>query len=86
MKLSKTLVCVAFTLSAAPALAQDKPAAAPVQDRNDPDRVVCRTDAETGSILHRKKICMTVAQWRDAQQRIGLDLDKRQALQSRPGG
>jgi hypothetical protein len=69
--------------AAAPATAQTAqtsaiaPAAQPKPQINPLDRVVCRTEEGLGSRLNRKKICMSMREWknqaddsRDAVERI----------------
>lgn len=54
--------------AAAPAAAQNAPtaAAAPAATRADPlDKIVCRTEEGLGSRLNRKKVCMSLRDWRD---------------------
>jgi hypothetical protein len=38
---------------------------------SDPERIKCRTQSDTGSLVRRSKICRTVAEWRrqDEEQR-----------------
>lgn len=56
------------------------------KSRNDPDRMVCRTEYEIGSLVHKTKTCMTVAQWRDLSAQTGTATEKYQAQNGKPGG
>jgi hypothetical protein len=62
-------------------------------DNRDPNRVICKGDVETGSLVRKKKRCMTRAQWaqegrdtranfNDAQRR---DLIRQQLELPKPG-
>lgn len=84
MNITKPLIAFALLAGVTPALAAENPPA-PAKDSKD-ERVVCRTQAETGSRLAKKKICMTVAEWRDLSFRQGQALDKRTAELPKPGG
>lgn len=57
----RTLLLFATLLLATPALA-DTPAQ-PKPAKGSPEEVVCRRDAETGSLIARRRTCMTRAQW-----------------------
>jgi hypothetical protein len=63
-------------------------AAAPAtpKGKNDADRIICRTDDEIGSRIHKRKICMTAAQWRDLSIQAGMAAERKEALVSKPGG
>jgi len=52
------------TASASPSAATDVAEAPPAEERK-----VCRTEKATGSLTRRNRICMTVAQWREIQDR-----------------
>jgi len=56
------------------------------KSRNDPDRMVCRTEYEIGSLVHKTKTCMTVAQWRELSAQTGAATEKYQAQNAKPGG
>ena len=75
------LVSIAIVLAAAaPAIAQTSPAPPAPQAKpqiNPLDRIICRTEEGLGSRLNRKKVCMSVREWkeqaedsRDAVERI----------------
>lgn len=49
-------------LLATPALA-DTPSAQPKPAKGSPEEVVCKREAETGSLIARRRSCMTRAQW-----------------------
>jgi hypothetical protein len=70
-----------------PAYAQTAPtpAATPAAQQK-PERMICREDNEIGSLLKKKRICMTAAQWREQGHREGMDLERREAQRSGGGG
>ncbi|MEP9358217.1 hypothetical protein [Sphingomonas sp. KR3-1] len=64
-------VLALFALSV-PAFAQETPAPAPQTakpGKNDPNRMVCRSVATTGSILGGRKECHTKAEWDNAAEK-----------------
>ena len=52
------------------------------QGKDDPDRLVCRRDTETGSRLKAQRVCMTRAQW-DEQRRQSRQSIERSQTQTR---
>lgn len=65
------LASVALLLAAAaPAMAQDPASdpATPTAKTNPLDKIICRTEEGLGSRLNRKKVCMTVREWKDQAQ------------------
>ncbi|WHU02225.1 MULTISPECIES: hypothetical protein [unclassified Sphingomonas] len=54
----KLIMLCALAVVAAPAIAQDAPAA-----EGKSDKKICRMVAQTGSILLRKKYCLTREEW-----------------------
>jgi hypothetical protein len=74
----KSLVSVAliaaFGLSTA-ALAQEDDK----KDNKDPDRMICRSEAQIGSRLAKKKVCMTAQQWKEQRRLSRLEIDKTQS-------
>lgn len=86
MKLVLTTMA-GFSLAIAPAYAQTAPtpAATPAAQQK-PERMICREDNEIGSLLKKKRICMTAAQWREQGHREGMDLERREAQRSGGGG
>ncbi len=77
------LLCALFVLPF-PALAET-PAPKPQLSRDDPNRVICRREAITGSLSQTRKVCMTRADWaartRDAQA-MGTELQERGRINS----
>ncbi len=53
---------------------------------NPGDRIVCEEDAETGSLIAKKKTCMTVSQWRDKAFRSGQWIEHQTTYNSSPNG
>lgn len=88
MTVSKSLL--AFALLAAPvAVLADPAAPASSTDeakKKDGERMICRTQSETGSRLNRKRICMTANEWREQSFRQGQALDRKTAELPKPGG
>lgn len=66
---------VAFALLAG---SEGLPAVNLGKPRSEADRVVCRYDLEPGSRLARRKVCLTVAQWREWQLNERLNLLRNQ--------
>lgn len=64
----------AFGLSTA-ALAEDSAK----KDNKDPDRMICKTEAQIGSRLAKKKTCMTAQQWQEQRRLSRLELDRTQS-------
>jgi len=52
----------------------------------DPNRVICRREASTGSRLGAKRRCMTAAQWSDEQQEQRQQLERGQGIRPTSGG
>lgn len=95
MKLRTALTGLALIAGATQANAQTSvsqagpqaaPSAAAPKSRNDPNRIICRTDDEIGSRVHKRKICMTAAQWNDVSHESGFATERKEALVSKPGG
>ena len=83
MTIVRSLIALAFAAGAAPLLAEDTGTTVVKDPAN--ERLVCRTQAETGSRLSKKKICMTVSEWRELSFRQGQSIDKRTAELPKPG-
>lgn len=45
-------------------------------DKNDPNRVVCRSESNTGSRLAQTKRCMTVQQWEQDKLQNQRDIER----------
>jgi hypothetical protein len=52
----------------------------------DPNRVICRVERETGSLLNRRRVCMTQAQWDDAARQLRQNIDHAQTSRVNQGG
>lgn len=50
------------------------------------ERIVCREETETGSLTARKRICMTVSQWKDQAFRSGQWIEHQSTYNSQPNG
>lgn len=87
MKLGTALIALGLGFATLPALA-DEPTPAPApktQSKSDPNRIVCRTEEEIGSRLRKRKICMTLGEWRELGARTGQTVDRQTTLVSKPG-
>lgn len=78
-------------LAAAPAAAQETPAAAPAAklDPKGPDAIRCRKLDVTGSLVKKEKVCKTNAEWNrisEQQRRDGGDLIERSRAGMNPNG
>jgi hypothetical protein len=62
----KVLLFFMFAMLSPPALAQDNPEQKPAEDKK-----ICRMVEQTGSILLRKKYCLTRAEWAKLNQVTG---------------
>lgn len=79
--------------SAAPALADETtaaPATAPAPaakpDKNSPNRIICRSEDQIGSLLRKQRICMTAAQWRDVANQSNQRIEHYQTNNGIRGG
>ncbi len=61
-----------------PAFGQSSPTAATQKAAKDPDKVVCRTEEVTGSLLATKRECHTNAEWQDMERQQRADLSQAQ--------
>ncbi|MEG3089167.1 hypothetical protein [Sphingomonas sp. PB4P5] len=81
MRLS--MILLATALCAGPVTAQAQSTVAPTPAtkavKGDPNRIVCKTLATTGSRLKPNKDCRTAKQWSDDQAMERRDLDRLQS-------
>ena len=79
---------VVFLAAAAPgaALAQTSPGTTTaVPAKVDPlDRIICRTEEGLGSRLNRKRVCMSVRDWKDQADDTRKEVEKIQQLTQNP--
>lgn len=70
----RTLLAAALVVGmTAPALAEDAPAA----DQPAPkEKKICRTESVTGSLVAKRRICMTKAEWDQLAQNSKDKIDK----------
>lgn len=47
-------------------------------DSRDPNKIVCKGDVETGSLVRKKKRCLTRAQWAEEERNARRDFDDAQ--------
>ena len=64
------------------ALAATAATAAPSSKKNDPNKIVCKTIAETGSRLNKTRACHTVAEWAELRRQTKQTVERIQ--DSRP--
>ena len=78
MRAPSVIALVALLASAGAALADTTPAAdsATAQPAAAQDKMICRTQQETGSLTRSKRICMTRQQWEDQREQQRNMLDK----------
>jgi hypothetical protein len=82
---------VAFSVStvavaqdaAAPAADAVAPAAKPAKD---PNRVICKSENVSGSLIATQKTCLTAAQWKDRAFRSGQWAEHMSTYNSQPNG
>jgi predicted secreted protein len=70
MKLGITLAAVLAVAVSAPALAKDDGDKAPVKEKK-----ICRTEKVTGSLVAKRRICMTKAEWDKLAMETKKDLE-----------
>ena len=56
-----------LALGATAAIAQTPDAGSSRGPNNDPNQIVCRSEAEIGSRLSRRRVCRTRAEWQELQ-------------------
>lgn len=61
-------------------LAQDEGGKGP----QDPGRLICKAEEQTGTRIAKKKICMTAVQWKEQRRASRLEIDKHQANRYKP--
>jgi len=76
-----TLASAAFLAVPAYAQTAPTPAATPAAQPKQ-ERMICREDSETGSMLKKNRICMTASQWREQGHRQGMELERTEAMRS----
>ena len=63
----RSIIIAAMLLAGAPALAQSGGQASGRQgdggSQSDPDRLICKRFAETGSLVKKRKVCYTAREW-----------------------
>ena len=71
----------AIYLLAACALTAPSAAMAGAGDADKSDKMICKTQKETGSRLGGKKICMTKSQWDEHRRNTQADIERSQTQQ-----
>jgi hypothetical protein len=80
-------VVFALAFVTAGALAPVSAQNAPTRAKSDPNRLICRSSVETGSLARRERRCFTRAQWdeqAERNQRVGFELQEN--LRGKPCG
>ena len=87
MKLGLTMMaCLTLAVGTAHAQTTPAPADATATPKKDASqRLICHEDNEIGSIVHKKRICLTAAQWRQANQETGQEFERHVAQRSGAG-
>lgn len=82
--------CIALSLSTGALAAETGVAqptdAQPTKPAKDPNRVVCKTEAVSGSLIATQKTCLTAAQWKDRAYRAGQWVEHQSTYNSQPNG
>jgi hypothetical protein len=73
---------VAFAAETATAPAADATAPAAVKPAKDPNRVICKTEQVSGSLIATQKTCLTSAQWKDKAFRASQWTDRQTTMNS----
>jgi uncharacterized membrane protein len=75
--MNKALVFAATTISAVAVAATAQPTAATSEEKPAAkEKQICRTIAEVGSRLNRRRVCATKAQWEEVDQQNRLAVDR----------
>lgn len=75
----KPVVSIALVAAFAFSTAAFAEEATEKQDKNDPNRMICKAEEEIGSRLRSKKTCMTAAQWKEQRRLSRMEIDRNQA-------
>ncbi len=70
MYIQKAIFALTLTIFAVPALAESPPL-----DKNDPNALRCKRLSETGSLVKKRRVCKTNAEWRAIAEQQGRDAD-----------
>lgn len=82
MRLAFVSAAVMASMFVSPALAEEQ-----AKPADDPNKMICKRDAEVGSLIKRRKTCMTRAEWdkfAESQQRGSQRMVEE--LRSKSGG
>lgn len=79
-----TAACFALLVGAAQAQTAPAPAPAPSTPVKPAthERLICHEDNEIGSLVHKKKLCMTAAQWRQVTAENAGEFERHTAMKS----
>jgi hypothetical protein len=75
----KSLAYLALIATAGLSVAVHAEEADKAADKNNPDKLICRSEAQTGSRLSKNKRCMTKAQWDEDRRQNRMQLEQNQA-------
>jgi len=87
MKLGLTMMAC-FSLAIGIAHAQTAPAPADAKatpKKDSSQRMVCHEDNEIGSLVHKKRICLTAAQWRQVTAENANEFERHTAMKEGQG-
>lgn len=87
-------IMVAYALSSAPFAVAAADTTPPVdaatgsaaKPAKDPNRLICKSEDETGSMIAKHKICLTTAQWRQRAFNAGQWAEHQTTYNSQPNG
>lgn len=74
------LAAMPLLLAGAPAFA-DEPATQPPQAQPAKERMICKMEEETGSLVRKHRTCLTAKQWATSQEEARKEAER---LQTRP--
>ena len=70
----RLLACIAVLGIGTAAAAEDPPQ----RPQRDPNRMICQTDPEIGSLVSRVKVCHTAAEWAEIKREARQNLERSQ--------
>jgi hypothetical protein len=74
----RRLVVASLTLLAVPTAAQAPAGTARTAPNNDPDQIVCISQAQIGSRLRQQRVCRTRAEWAEHQRQYRNSVERAQ--------
>jgi len=78
--------CLSLTIAGAQAQTAPAPAPDALKAPAKPhERLICHEDNEIGSLVHKKKMCMTAAQWRQVTAENANEFERHTAMKEGQG-